>query len=131
QMGNLLYPEDSKKVKISVETFKLLPEKFRTVSLELTDYWGAEQCPALQAPLKKISDTVYEAEIDLSKAGLKTGRYYEMHARVIQPQVRPATNYSSLAILPEASNRRYKAEEVPFTSRNWDNRIEEFYPLTD
>jgi hypothetical protein len=131
QMGNLLYPEDSRVIRISVETFRALPEKFRTLSLEVTDYWGAEQGPVLQAPLKRISDISYEAEIDLSKTALEEGRYYEIHARVSQPGSRPASNYSSLAILPEASNRRYKPEEVPFTSRNWDNRIEEFYPLTD
>ena len=40
-------------------------------------------------------------------------------------------NYTSLAILPEAETKRYKPEEVPFTSRNWDNRIREYIRLTD
>ena len=43
----------------------------------------------------------------------------------------PFRNYTSLAILPEAETKKYKPEEVPFTSRNWDNRIREYIRLTD
>ena len=34
------------------------------------------------------------------------------------------SNYTSLAILPFAPANRYRPEEIPFTSRTWDARIE-------
>ena len=43
----------------------------------------------------------------------------------------PFRNFTSFAILPEAETKRYKPEEVPFTSRNWDNRITEYFLLSD
>ena len=43
----------------------------------------------------------------------------------------PFRNHTSLAILPEAATRKFKPEDVPFTSRNWDNRLEDYVRLTD
>lgn len=131
QMGNLLYPQDPRTVKILVETFRPLPENLRSVSLEVRDYWGGAQSAPLTAALRPLTDTSYEAEIDLATLPLQVGRYYEMHASVPQIQGAPASNFSSFAILPEAPNKQFRPEEIPFTSRNWDNRIEAFYPLTD
>ena len=36
-----------------------------------------------------------------------------------------------LAKLPEASTRKLPPESVPFTIRNWDNRIKDYFYLTD
>jgi hypothetical protein len=131
QLGNLLYPDDPRTVKIEVETFRPLPDHLRTVTVIVRDYWGVEQAAPLLAPLTPRSDTSYEAQVDLSAVPLEVGKYYELHASVDQPQGRPAENHTSLAILPEAPNKKHPPAEIPFTSRNWDNRIEEFYPLTD
>jgi hypothetical protein len=131
QLGNLLFPNDPRTVNIEVETFRPLPKNLRTVSVVVRDYWGAEQAAPLTAPLEPRSATTYEARVDLSAVPLEVGKYYEVHAAIDQPQGRPAENHTSLAILPEAPNKKHPAAEIPFTSRNWDNRIEEFYPLTD
>lgn len=131
QMGNLLYPEDPRTVKILVETFKPLPEALRSATLTVRDYWGAEQSHPLTAKLKPLADCTYEAEFDLAVVPLEIGRYYELDASVPQPGGKSAANTSSFAILPEAPNKQYRPEEIPFTTRNWDNRIEEYYPLTD
>ena len=47
-MGNLLYPEDKRTVKISVVATKPLDEKQKEVSCMVRDYWGAEQGPAVK-----------------------------------------------------------------------------------
>jgi hypothetical protein len=65
--------------------------------------------------------------LDLSGAPLETGRYYEVHASLDAEHFK---NHTALAILPEAITHRYKPGEVPFTARNWDNRIPEFIRLT-
>ena len=43
----------------------------------------------------------------------------------------PFHNYTSLAILPKAAAKQFKPEEIPFTSRSWDNRIGECFYLSD
>ena len=131
QMGNLLFPDDPRTMNIEVETFRPLPENLRKVTVVVRDYWGAEQAAPVTAPLTPRSETSYEAKVDLSAIPLEVGKYYEVHASITQPQGRPAENHTSLAILPEAPNKKHPPAEIPFTSRNWDNRIEEFYPLTD
>lgn len=131
QMGNLLYPDDPRTVKVEVSAFRPLSEQGRTLSWSVRDYWGAELAAPATVPLRPTGDQAYEAVIDLSSLPLEMGRYYEIHASVPQVDTEPATNHSSFAILPEAVTKKYPAKDVPFTSRNWDNRIEEFYPLTD
>ena len=72
QMGNLLYPEDKRTVKISVVATKPLDEKQKEVSCVVRDYWGAEQGPpvkvALGPPRREGKNYVYDAEIDLGGA---------------------------------------------------------------
>src|SRR5262249_42109233 len=48
-----------------------------------------------------------------------------------QPGDEPFRNFTSLAILPDAENKKHKPEDVPFTSRNWDNRIAAYIHLSD
>ena len=62
---------------------------------------------------------------------LETGRYYELHADIAREGDEPFHNYTSLAILPPAATKKYKPEEIPFTSRSWDNRIGECFYLSD
>ncbi|MBE3123962.1 MAG: hypothetical protein IMZ65_04090, partial [Planctomycetes bacterium] len=135
QLGNLLYPEDKRTVKITVVATKALDEKQKQVSYVVRDYWGAEQTAAATVPLgparRDGRNFVYEAEIDLAGAGLETGRYYEVHAAIAREADEPFRNYTSLAVLPKAVTKQYKAEEIPFTSRNWDGRIPEFFYLAD
>ena len=135
QVGNLLYPEDKRTVKITVVATKALDEKQKEVSYVVCDYWGAEQSAAARAALgpakRDGKNFVYEAEIDLGGAAIEIGRYYELHADIAREGDEPFHNYTSLAILPKAAAKQYKPEEIPFTSRNWDGRIPEFFHLAD
>ena len=62
---------------------------------------------------------------------MEPGRYYELHADIPREGDEPFHNYTSLAILPKAAAKQYKPEEIPFTSRSWDNRIGECFYLSD
>lgn len=134
-LGNLLLPGDSRRVTLTLETRKPLRDEQRQVSCVVRDYWGAEQTlpatVALAAPQRKDELYVYEGALDLTDAPLEEGRYYEVHAAVPQPGGDPFRNFSSLAILPEAPARQYSVDEIPFVSRNWDNRFPEYVRLTD
>ncbi|MDB5331703.1 MAG: hypothetical protein JWP03_2854 [Phycisphaerales bacterium] len=135
RLGNLLFPDDARRATISIEARKPLRDDQHTISYVVRDYWGAEQMRPGTATLgprqKKGNVFVYEAAIDLSGVPLEVGRYYELHASVPQDGGEPFTNYTSLAILPEAQTKKYKPEEIPFTSRNWDNRFDEYIRLSD
>lgn len=135
-LGNLLLPEDPRTVSITVEATKPLGDDQRALSYVVRDYWGAEQTkPATVSlaatPEKKAGKLLYNGSIDLRDAPLEVGRYYELHASVPQPGGEPFTNHTSLAILPPAVTKQYKPEDVPFTSRNWDNRSTEYIRLSD
>ena len=135
QLGNLLLPEDSRRVTIDVQALKPLRDDQHTATYVVRDYWGAEQTVPTKVTLapsgKKASNINYEAVIDLANAPLETGRYYELYAEIPREGEEPFRNYTSLAILPEAATKKYPADEIPFTSRNWDNRLPEYVRLTD
>lgn len=135
QLGNLLFPDDPRRVNVTVEAIKPLRDDQHTLTYVVRDYWGAEQMRPATATLerkeKKDNRFIYQATIDLSKIPLEVGRYYELHAAIPQEGEEPFRNYTSFAVLPEAETKRYKPEEIPFTSRNWDNRLSEYIKLTD
>ncbi|MCB1065583.1 MAG: hypothetical protein KDN20_22025, partial [Verrucomicrobiae bacterium] len=134
QLGNLLFPDDSREVGVTIEARKPLRDDQKSLSWVVRDYWGAEQnqpvTMMLGEPEKKKDTLVYETSIDLSGVPLEIGRYYELHATIpLGENAEPFRNHTSLAILPEAVTRQYPPEEIPFTSRNWDNRISEYIRL--
>jgi hypothetical protein len=133
QLGNLLYPNDPRKVSVSVETRKALKEHQMQITGVVRDYWGSEHTGEMTVALKNEGDHLYGGEIDLGDAPLEIGRYYELHASIpgSDEQTEAFSNHTSFAILPEAVTRKYKPEQIPFTSRNWDNRINEYIRLTD
>lgn len=135
RLGNLLFPEDPRKMDITVECRKPLRDEQHTLNYVVRDYWGAEQIqPAtviLAKPEKKGDRFVYAASIDLAPAKLELGRYYELHAWIGQSGEEPFRNHTSLAILPEAATKKFKPEEIPFTARNWDNRFPDYIRLVD
>jgi hypothetical protein len=135
QMGNMLFPDDKRTVGVTVRATKPLKDSQRELSYVLRDYWGAEQIAPGKAALTKTGRKgnafEYDTWLDLSAAPLEVGRYYEIHAYVPQEHDLPFHNYTSLAILPEAPTKKHKPEEIPFTSRDWDNRIGEYFTLSD
>lgn len=134
QMGNLLYPADSRVVKLTTWTMRPLEASERDVSCVVRDYFGAEQAKPLSAILKeagrKDAFYVYEGSVDLAPVTLEIGRYYELHGTITKSDNTPFSNYTSFAILPEAPANSYKPETIPFTARTWDARIPEAQPLT-
>ncbi len=135
QMGNMLYPEDKRVVNITVEATKPLNANQRELTYVLRDYWGAEYSqPAkvtLQRTGKSGSTILYTASVDLAEVALDIGKYYELHAEIPQDGAEPFHNYTSLAILPKAETKKYRPDQIPFTTRSWDNRIREYFDLSD
>jgi hypothetical protein len=135
QMGNMIFPDDKRTVGVTVRAKKPLKENQRELSYVVRDYWGAEQIAVGKAALTKTGKKgewiEYDTTLDLSSAPLEVGRYYEIHAEVAQENDLPFHNYTSLAILPKAITKSYKPEEIPFTGRDWDNRIGERFALSD
>lgn len=132
QIGNLLFPGDPKVIFLELLSTRPLSENERTVRVVIHDYWGAEQADPLPASLqegtKKGNLLCYQGEVDFSKVNVEIGRYYEVHGFVGNGKD-PYTNYSAFAILPEAAANAYKPEELPFVSRTWDNRVEDYVKL--
>ncbi|MDB5310619.1 MAG: hypothetical protein JWO38_4821 [Gemmataceae bacterium] len=135
RLGNLLFPDDPRTVGVTVEAAKPLRDDQRTLTYVVRDYWGAEQTKPATATLtratRKDGKVVYETTLDLTAAQLVVGRYYEVHGSIPRDGGEPFRSNTSLAVLPEAETKKYKAEDVPFTSRNWDNRLTEYIQLTD
>jgi len=134
RLGNLIYPEDSRAVTMEVWSSRPLSGEQRRFRLVVTDYWGAEQSAPLEGTLqrdgKKDALFRYTASVDLRSVPMEIGRYYEIHGSISRKDAEPFTGHTSLAILPEAPANGYKPEEIPWTSRNWDNRLPEYVHLT-
>ncbi|MEM1059566.1 MAG: sugar-binding protein, partial [Verrucomicrobiota bacterium] len=127
QMGNLLFPEDSREVKVTVWTKRELEDRERELSFVVTDYWGAEQGKELSATLQPVGQNkrdllVYEGSVDLSPVELAVGRYYELNGTLTKKDGEPFSNHTSFAILPEAIANQFPPQDIPFTSRTWDAR---------
>jgi hypothetical protein len=136
QLGNLLYPNDPREITVDLLAARPLPPEQQQVALTVRDYWGAEQAKPIQVTLAKAEKRQgkffkYSGTASFAEVPLEIGRYYEVHGSVTREGNEPFTNYTSFAILPEAPANACKPEEVPFTSRNWDNRFGEFVKLTN
>ncbi len=132
---NILRPTDKLAVTVTVEAYKPLSAEQRRLTFQVRDYWGAEVGEpggVALAPVgagKNARDRfAYSAELDLSNVGLEVGKYYEVHTRVDLPGLDVAQDRTTLAILPEAPSKKYAPLEIPFTSRNWDHRLD-MHPL--
>jgi hypothetical protein len=136
QVGNLLLPDDARVITVTAEMLKPLPPETRVVTWFLRDYWGAELTGPATAPLgrgprSKRSRNTYTAAIDLAGVALELGKYYELVTSIAQPGGDAAVDNTSFAILPEAPSRKLDPADIPFTSRNWDNRLYEYFLFSD
>jgi hypothetical protein len=136
QPGNVLFPTDPKTFTVQVDTLKPLSNDDLNVSVYVCDFWGAEvtkpvMLPLTQAAKKDGKKSAYTATLDLSKTQFSVGKYYELHARVSEKDKPAFDDFSSFAILPEAITKAYKPEEIPFTARDWENRLKEHFDLSD
>lgn len=144
EVGNLFLPSDGMVFHVTVEaTAPLLPSEL-ALRYSIRDYWGVEQLPSGEAgalsnwdvTLKKFvprrdAKFVYTAEILLPRKQLEIGKYYELHVAVPQEIGEPVEEYCGFAILPPAASKEFKPEQIPFTIRNWDSRITEYFYLSD
>jgi hypothetical protein len=135
QMGNLLLPTDSKKVTVTVVAKKPLTADQMTATWTVRDYWGAEIAPSQKVTLSKKgrdgNGINYTGEIDLASLPIEQGRYYEILASLPQAGDQAFHNYTAFAVLPEAVTKKYEPWEVPFTSRDWDDRLTDYITLSD
>jgi hypothetical protein len=135
RVGNLLYPEDARKMKIEVWASEELPADQLKVVAQVRDYWGQEQGKPVIVALRKTGEkdgrVEYTGEADLSSVPLEAGRYYELRARIDREGALAYSDFNSFAILPEAPANKYNPADVPFTARNWDNRFPDYIKLTN
>jgi len=136
RLGNLLLPGDAPVVHLTLEARKAIPTEQCKVEFVLRDYWGAEQAKPGSAALAPAGEgkggiALYKADLPLDGEALETGRYYEVHIRVAGGDDEPFTDYTTLAVLPEAPAKKHPWRDIPFTSRNWDNRIPAYFHLSD
>jgi hypothetical protein len=134
RLGNLFLPEDKPVANIRVEALRALKENELALNWTVTDYWGAEIAAPGKVTLAEVkrekNKVSYETKIDLSALNLELYRYYEL--RVELPRnIEPEQEYSGFARLPLAEAKKYKPEEIPFTIRNWDNRVKDYFFLSD
>lgn len=132
-VGNLFLPENEVTFNLEVRTEKPLPADSLKASLTVTDYWGAEQAAAQSVALEPSGQADkrfrYVAKVTLLKEALVIGKYYELHVALTPEGFEEASEYSGFARLPVAESRQYPAEQSPFTIRNWDSRIGDYFKL--
>ncbi|HCE44517.1 MAG TPA: hypothetical protein DET40_13300 [Lentisphaeria bacterium] len=133
--GNLFLPEARVIFHVVVEAVKLLGEKEEIAICTVKDYWGSELGASVSLKFNKESmkdkKFVYKADLDLGSLNPEIGKYYELHVRFPLDTGVEYKEFSGFARLPEAVTKKYKPEEIPFLSRNWDNRVKEYYTLSD
>jgi hypothetical protein len=133
--GNLFYPDDKPVLQLTVESFAPLPPQARSARVVVTDYWGAEQALPLTFPLSAKPRAkgvfIYDAELDLSPIAFVTGKYYDLDVTMDLGDGDTPSGHSSLAVLPEAETKKHPWRDIPFSTRNWDNRLPEYFKLSD
>lgn len=134
-LGNLLMPGEAHTWTLTVETTRKLADAERVVSWNVRDYWGAEQTATATTTVsedgKNGNRLRYRASVDLKEAPLEVGRYYEFHAQVPLADNEPFRNSAGFAILPLAPSKAFTPAQIPFTARDWDNRIPAYIDLSD
>lgn len=133
-VGNLFYPGDPIEFQVTVPTSKTLDIRDRQLSLEVRDYRGdvvARPSEVVLNPVDGKRQREYQAKVTLSADTLNVGQFYELHLSIPQGEGDPVTEFSGFAILPEAVSKQYRPEQIPFTIRNWDSRIGDYFYLAD
>lgn len=135
-LGNMIYPDDPVQVTADVECLKPLNDLERQTTWVLRDYWGAEQGEPIQVTLEPAgrnaqNQWVYRGVADFSGQNSEHFKYYEAHIQIPQRDQDPFLDYTAFARLPEAEANSYEPALVPFTSRNWDNRVPAYFHMSN
>jgi hypothetical protein len=112
-----------------------LPAAERLIQYCVRDAGGADWMVPTEVTLVR-SETAkgrfdYAAAITLPPSALQVGKFYELHVAVPQGAGEPFREYSGFAVLPPAPALAYPAEQIPFTIRNWDSRIPDYFHLAN
>ncbi|GEM_PF-520306 len=134
-LGNLFEPGDTLKLDVNLMTKRPLSDVQRQIAWQVTDYWGVEQTSLSTLNLQKSGrngegNFEYKGAIDLSHFNADVGKYYELQLTALRDAPRAYKDYRSFAVLPKADTHQYNWREIPFSSRNWDNRIGEYIDLS-
>lgn len=134
-LGNLFMPQDKLAFDVTLMAKRPLSEANRQLDWHVVDYWGIEQTVASVLTLQKDGRNKsglfeYVGKIDLTNFKASQGQYYELALTALRDAPRAYKDYRSFAILPEAQARKHSWKDIPFSSRNWDNRITEYIDLS-
>ncbi|PQO25200.1 hypothetical protein C5Y96_25170 [Blastopirellula marina] len=133
-VGNLFYPGDAIEFQVTVPTTKALQPSDRELQWEVRDYQGkvvARPTDVALVAAEGKRQREYQANLSVEASELNVGQFYELHVSVPQGEGNPITEFSGFAILPEAASKQYRPEQIPFTIRNWDSRIGDYFYLAD
>ena len=134
-LGGMFLPEQAPAYKLSVWAPKPLQPEELEARVSVSDYWGAEQGARQTVKLQKAGFKQqvfqYESDLVLATNGLDIGRFYRVHVDVPQRGGKPFRFTIGMARLPEAATKQYPPDAIPFTIRNWDNRMKDYFFLTD
>jgi len=135
RLGGMFLPDETPTYKVSVSSAKPLRPEEQTVTAVVSDYWGAEQGPGQTVALHKTGFKEqafqYEGELKLEQPALAVGKFYRLHLDVPVRGDKPFRHTIGVAKLAEPATKRLPPESVPFTIRNWDSRIKDYFFLTD
>ncbi|MCA9260096.1 MAG: hypothetical protein KDA61_12880, partial [Planctomycetales bacterium] len=127
--GNLFFPDESVAFQLTVNAARRLPRPAE-VRYEVRNYLGDVVLRNEPATLDR-QGRQYVASVQLDASNLQIGQFYELHVEASQGDASPATEFAGFAILPTAASKKFAADKIPFTIRNWDGRIGEYFHLAD
>jgi len=133
-VGNLFFPGDAVEFQITVPTAKPLDAADRIVRYSVQDYRGEVQYQGPQVSLQPAGGRDhrgYETTVSIPADKIRQGQFYELHVEVPQGAGSPANEFSGFAVLPEAASKQFKPNQIPFSIRNWDGRVKEYFYLAD
>ena len=137
-IGNLFMPDDETKFHITVQTKQPLLDSEQVLRYRIRDYWGEDLLLVSDIKLVKQSRRdglyIYSTDIILPIEQIVIGKYHELHVAIpigSADYINDYTEYTGFARLPLATAKQHRPESIPFTIRNWDSRIPDYFHLAD
>lgn len=134
--GNLFYPADEVSFDIKLECRDYLSEGYRKLSYYFADAYNKAVSEEKDINLDEVTKVAkdgtieYTAKIVTQKNDFEIGKYYRIVISVTDAENGTASEISGFARLEEARANSYDPREIPFTSRNWDNRGIDYIDLS-
>ncbi len=129
-LGGMFFPEDKVIFDLTIECNKEWPADNRQLNFIIRDYCGVEIIEPVKVKFEGSGGT-YRGVLDLSAQKFEIGKFHEIYVEALFGNSEPLKERSSFVILPKAVTKNYKPAEIPFTSRNWDNRLPDYFRLSD